>query len=189
MHNSGKLLIVTMFVAALAAAATSWWFRYSATHHAAQFWGPEAARLIRDAPQVELLRLQPTETAADDTKSPAASPPSPNEVHIGSAVWRITARRDISAAHGLVHLRNALLEDSSFNWSQASLAPDFTCHTALLFRDPETSHPLSILLSSDFQLLQTLPPGDKSPRIVSCRPIAAGLAETTAEWSQDPAAP
>ena len=182
MHNSGKLLIITMFVAALAAAATSWWFRYSATHHTAQFWGPEAARLIRDAPQVELLTLQPATTAADDTKTP-------EEIHLGSAAWTITARHDISAAHGLVHLRNALLEDNSFNWSQTSIPPDFTCRTALLFRDPDTSSPLPILLSSDFQLLQTLPPGEKSPRTVSCSPIAAGLAETTAEWSQTPTAP
>lgn len=182
MHNSGKLLIITMFIAALTAAATSWWFRYEATHHTAQFWGPEGARLIRDAPTVELLALQPTVTATDDANSP-------EEIHLGTAAWIITARHDISAAHGLVHLRNALLEDNSFNWSQNSIPPDFTCHTALLFRDPDTSEPLPILLSSDFQLLQTLPPGEKSLRTVSCGPIAAGLAETTAEWSQQPAAP
>jgi hypothetical protein len=182
MHNSGKLLIITMFVAALAAAATSWWFRYEATHHAAQFWGPEGARLIRDAPNVELLMLQPAPTAADRTKSP-------DEIRVGSAVWTITARHDISAAHGLVHLRNALLEDSSFNWSNDSLPPAFASGTALFFRDPETSDPLAILLSSDFQLLQTLPPGEKSLRTVSCGPIAAGLAETTVEWSQQPVAP
>jgi hypothetical protein len=182
MHNSGKLLIVTMFVAALAAAATSWWFRYEATHRPAQFWGPEAARLIRDAPLVELLTLQPAAIAVDDAKSP-------DEIHFGTAAWTITSHHDISAAHGLVHLRNALLEDRSFNWSKDSLPANLAYHTALLFRESETSDPLPILLSSDFQFLQTLPLGEKSPRTVSCHPIAAGLAETTAEWSVQPAAP
>src|SRR4051794_4880249 len=58
---SGKLLIIGILVLALVAAAASWWFRHNATHRAAKFWGPEAAILIRDAPNVELLVLQPAD--------------------------------------------------------------------------------------------------------------------------------
>src|SRR5882724_5292436 len=114
MHNSGKLLIITMFVAALAAAAASWWFRYEATHQSAQFWGPEAARLIRDAPTVELLTLQ----LADKTQSAPSSPDTSalSVSTFGHKIWTIAAKRNISTAPGLSHLRNALLEDRSFNW-------------------------------------------------------------------------
>ena len=41
---SGKLLIIGILTVAFLAAGTSWWFRYSATHRAATFWGPAAAR-------------------------------------------------------------------------------------------------------------------------------------------------
>jgi hypothetical protein len=54
MYYSGKLVIIGILAVAVASAAASWWFRYAATHRAAQYWGPETARLIRDAPTVEL---------------------------------------------------------------------------------------------------------------------------------------
>src|SRR5688572_9136529 len=52
---SGKLVIVFILAAAFAAAGASWWFRFNATHRAAEFWGPDVARLIRDAPQVSFF--------------------------------------------------------------------------------------------------------------------------------------
>src|SRR5262245_471220 len=88
--TSGKLVILGVVAIATVAAAASWWFRYKATHRAAEFWGSEDARLIRDAPIVEMYE-------------PA---------------------RDISAARGLVHLRNALLEDRSFQWPSKPVSPD-----------------------------------------------------------------
>src|SRR5262245_15088624 len=114
MRNSGKLLIIGMFVVAIAAAAASWWFRYEATHKAAQFWGPTAVILIRDAPNVELLELQP----ANEANSPQWPPDlaAASQITIGHKTWTIRSRRDISSAPGLTHLRNALLEDRSFNW-------------------------------------------------------------------------
>src|SRR3989304_2712639 len=71
---------------------SSWWFRYSATHRAAQFWGPQAAELIRDAPHVT---LRSAAAAADGQDAADAAVP-----------------RDVSHAKGLTHLRNALLEDA-----------------------------------------------------------------------------
>ena len=64
MRNSGKLLIVAIFLVAFAAAGASWWFRYSATHRTVEFWGPQAAVLLRDAPHV-VLRSYDHGTDAD----------------------------------------------------------------------------------------------------------------------------
>ena len=49
MQLSGKLVIIGIVGVALAGAGAGWWFRYNATHRAAEFWGPQAVRLIRDA--------------------------------------------------------------------------------------------------------------------------------------------
>jgi hypothetical protein len=186
MRNSGKLLILAMFLVAFVAASASWWFRYSATHRAAQFWGPEGARLIRDAPRVELVTLRPAEKVNDEITSDEARPA--DEIRLGRAVWTIVARHDISAAHGLVHLRSALLEDRSFDWTKDAHPPKSSWDTALLFRDAESKDSLSVLFTPEFDLLQSPVPGTEAPRTISCGPIAAGLAETTAEWSQEPAA-
>ena len=53
-EKSGKRLILGVVAACLVAAIASWWFRYAATHRAAQFWGSQAVALIRDAPHVTL---------------------------------------------------------------------------------------------------------------------------------------
>ena len=84
--KSGKMLILGVVAIGLAAAAVSWWFRYSATHRAAEFWGPEAATLIRDAAHVTLRSNKPSvdEQGGDEPDVP----------------------RDISSAKGLTHLRN-----------------------------------------------------------------------------------
>src|SRR4051812_15803668 len=86
---SGKLLIVGILTVAIAAAAASWWFRYSATHRAAQFWGPETARLIRDASVVEIWR--PSNPIISTSAAPLVES---SDLH------------DVSSARGLVHLRN-----------------------------------------------------------------------------------
>ena len=53
---SGKLLILGILTLAALLAGAGWWFRYKATHQAARFWGPQAVRLIRDAPRVVFRR-------------------------------------------------------------------------------------------------------------------------------------
>src|SRR5438270_10988443 len=90
-YVSGKLVIIGVVTVSLIGAVASWLFRYNATHRAAKFWGPEAAVLIRDAPHVTVKRR------------PLTGNFFANEV-------------DVSHARGLVHLRNALLEDQDFDW-------------------------------------------------------------------------
>src|SRR5262245_61962164 len=91
---SGKLVIIAIAVLALTAAGISWLFRYNATHRAAGFWGSTTSRNILTAPEVKLTRVE-RDSSGQVTSS---------------------ATRDISRAHGMMHLRLALLEDRSFDW-------------------------------------------------------------------------
>ncbi|MCI0492285.1 MAG: hypothetical protein L0Z07_05050 [Planctomycetes bacterium] len=161
MGNSGKLLILAMVVVGLLAAGASWWFRYSATHQAARFWGPEAVRLIRDAPRVELVRLPPNGGAGDRQAAAAL-------------------RRDVSAAPGMTHLRNALLEDRSFLWPPEQRNQDPVWRWAIRFHQTGTAASATLLFTDD--CCQTnLSDGDHRG-VASCEPIAAGLHQVFAGW-------
>jgi hypothetical protein len=69
-----------------AAASFAWWWNYNRGHRTLEFFGPEAATLIRTAPKVELLPFD----AQDDV--------------------------DISKAAGLLNARTSLLSDASYVW-------------------------------------------------------------------------
>jgi len=145
-EKSGKRLILGVIVIGLAAAAASWWFRYSATHRAAQFWGPQAATLIRDSPHVTLR----SGTSADE-------------------------QRDISAARGLTHLRVTLLEDDSYDWSAAG-PPDTNWDSSLVFETSEGAEPRAVILfSPDFLWAANGSSGNPAQHAVSIGPIAEGL--------------
>jgi len=171
--NSGKLLIAAMVGAGILAAAASWWFRYVATHQADQFWGPQAATLIRDAPRVELLTLQRD-----------AGDASPGELKtVAGTPWRITGCIDISHAPGLTHLRNALLEDRSFRWPSHSVPADASWTHGLRFRDGPAPL-LVVLFSSDFGLATASLANSTASQTVSCEPIAPGLRQVFDEWAE-----
>src|SRR4051794_18776886 len=105
--NSGKLLIIGILAVAFVAAAGSWIFRYNATHRAAELWGPQVAQLIRDAPVVEFRKITPPLEGALPAHESGEL-----EQHLGGPELI-----NITSAAGLVHLRNALVEDLSFDWS------------------------------------------------------------------------
>ncbi|MCI0334643.1 MAG: hypothetical protein L0228_15610 [Planctomycetes bacterium] len=167
-NASGKLVIIGILAAALAAAGTSWWFRYAATNRAAQFWGPGTARLIRDASTVTLTEQQ---KSAANWKNGAGG-----EVAI-----------DISTARGLTHLRNALLEDRSFLWD--SKPPEFSpvAGWLLRFKDPTTADEAIIIFMNDCRYAALVVADNDLIRPISCEPIAAGLREMFSELSSKPA--
>jgi len=170
--DSGKLLIVAMVAAGILAACASWWFRFSATHQAAQFWGNDAATLIRDADEVEVLSLKL-----------AVDPNTEGVVAVAGAAWQITGSQDVSHAPGLTHLRHALLEDRSFRWPVRDVPAGKEWSHGLRFRSgPNT--PLTILFDSDFAMLTKLERGNGVPQAISCEPISAGLEEVLREWMQ-----
>jgi hypothetical protein len=159
-RNSGKLLILAIVAAAALLAGASWWFRYSATHRAAEFWGPRAAVLIRDAPTVTLLDLEANESKVDISKAP-----------------------------GMVHLRYALMEDRSYEWPdpQASIRLQMSSPRWLLtFSDPAAREDVSIQISNDCRLAELASDGSRAS-VISCSPIAAGLSEVFAEYAADTA--
>jgi hypothetical protein len=165
MQLSGKAVILGIVSVALAAAGTSWWFRYSATHRAAQFWGPVRSQLIRRAPVVKLLRLN---TSAD------------SQTALGKEIGAldITADVEITNAPGVLHLRNALLEDRSFHWpAKAAVSQVKQWQWALVFHDPSRHQMATLLFSPDWTLV-TYQPGEQ---ILSCAPISEGLATMLTE--------
>jgi hypothetical protein len=159
--NSGKLLILGIVAAAALLAGAGWWFRYNATHRAAEFWGPRAVRLIRDAPRVVYSNLQST---------------SPDVEH------------DVSSARGLTHLRTALIEDRSFDWPTSAQALTTEPARLLEFRSgsDEAESTLRLYFSSDLAWVVDASPDGTQQGAISCRPIAKGLAEMFAEFDDAP---
>ncbi len=106
----GKLAIVVILMVALCMAGYAWWYRYQQGREARAFWGREATLLIGQARQVELLRLRPADESAADSES--------ERVDIAGRAFAIVERIDVSRARGLLHARDALIDDDSFVWDQ-----------------------------------------------------------------------
>lgn len=108
--SGGKLVVVGMLLVAVLAGAFAWWWNYDRGRRAMAFYGPDAAKLIRTAPVVELLTVESGVTA----------PQSLDGRGRGRTI-------DVSRAAGLVHARASLLDDASYDWdapaSQGSSDP------------------------------------------------------------------
>lgn len=203
---SGKWVILAILAVALAAAGGSWWFRYTATHRAVEFWGPQAARLIRDAPRVDFFSIRNEE---------AGSLPATARIPLksGRTLYGYD-QRIISKAHGLAHLRNALLEDRSFEWPAELPSSTPPLRWALIFSRAQheqtsvsesswTQQTIDALLESkEFEGVWILFTEDcaqatavesTNGKVISCRLIAAGLREMFAEFTatngSEPASP
>jgi hypothetical protein len=168
--TSGKWVIIAILAVGFTAAAASWWFRYNATHHAATFWGRNAW-VIRDADQVTLLELLP---------AIANAPPKSNTVSVGGLTVPVASRQDVSKAHGLAHLRNALLEDQSFAWPARAVTTDMHWRWALQFTLDKESN--AVYLTNDFAHATGDIDNGAIPMVVSCEPIASGLRTVIEEW-------
>ena len=157
----------------MAAAGTSWWFRYSATHRAAEFWGPQEARLIRDAPVVEFWVHEPPGDLETTVAALTGTVVDPEKV------------RDITAARGLVHLRNALLDNRSFNWPPIPPKADVRWGWVLSFRNGSANERTLLVLSADCKQIASI---DRPGLVLSSEPIAAGLSEMITEFLTMPPA-
>ncbi len=172
---SGKWVIFGILALALAAAGGSWWFRYNATHRAVEFWGPQGAPLIRDAPTVLLRRL-------NDDINPTSTPRLRDKSALFDSMASSPPPIDISAAHGLVHFRNALLEDRSYHWPQAAVGPDDHWRWAMTFQSKD-DRKLTLIFSSELHTVTKDCPPIEGLRKLSCEPIARGLEEMFAEFT------
>jgi hypothetical protein len=181
---SGKLVITAVVALALLGAAFSWWFRYSSTRRAAQFWGPQNVLLIRDGANVQLLTVGPM---GDD--EPHVHDPDSlylDHYHTLAGVVSVRDRRDATQAHGLVHLRNELLMDRSFQEDDGSIPPINDWKFGLEFRESEASPPLLILFSADGRRLLRHPPTVGSGLAEVAPSFADGLTTVFTEWQAEP---
>lgn len=155
----GKLLITGIVVLALLLAGFSWWFRFQATHRTAQFLGPDAARLIRDAPLVEAFRWNEPVAFADHSTATG---------------------KDVTHARGITHLRAALLEDRSYDWDSPHDQPRLY-RFCLRFTDAQRGQELSLYFDDPCEWMDCSH-GDALPKTtISCRPISDGLRTIFAE--------
>ena len=124
-----RILILIILTLAVAAAVFAGWFRWSQGHRALDFWGADLASQIRFAESIELLWLEsPLVDAARREDSSAI-----DTVTIDGVKWRVHHRRDITDARGLVHARQALIQDATYLWDDESLTAASAWTHALVF--------------------------------------------------------
>ena len=116
--NHGKLVLIGILLVALIAASFSWWFQFQQGDEALAFWGGETARTIRLEKPVLARRIV---RSTDDA-------PAGDILTVDGVPYRIQATRDITNARGLVHARQALIQNQSFDWTVAEVInePDWT---------------------------------------------------------------
>lgn len=120
--NRGKLVILFIFGLSAVMGGYAWWHHYTQGRRCVEFWGAETGELIRYAPQVEVIQL--ANSKAEDAET----------IQIGGESLAVAARKDITGTPGLVHARQALIEDASFLW-KAELAGPSDWQYLLRFTD------------------------------------------------------
>jgi hypothetical protein len=124
-----RVLILIILAFAVAATVFAGWFRWSQGHRALDFWGADLASQIRFAESIELLWLEsPLVDAASSEDSSAI-----DAVTIDGVKWRVHHRRDITDARGLVHARQALIEDATYLWDNHAMGLESAWTHALVF--------------------------------------------------------
>ena len=141
MKNSGKIVIVTILVVALGAAAFAAWYQYRGQRNALEFWGATTAQLIADAPQITLIELGeagPAESESDDVE-PAAADESetagPKSLEYGELAWRVTSAKPGQDAPGIKNIRRALVQNTTFDWTSPPADDEPEWQYALAFTD------------------------------------------------------
>lgn len=163
MQIHGKLVIVFIFGTALAAAVFAWTFQYLRGKRVLELWGPRAARLIRvEGDTVWLLVLE--EAPDGDTH-----PDTAKTMSIADDTLRVAERIDISQARGLIHARQALIEDASFAWEQPRGNCAARWQYALQFRHGDDC--ATVAIDTNCGRARLLETGAEA----SIAPIAAGM--------------
>lgn len=159
MQVSGKLVIIFIFVTALAGGVATLWFQYDARRRSREFWGAETAVLISRAPKVELLRLSPADEAGPDDEL----------LEIEGVPLKIDQRRDVSKTRGLVHIRDALIRDTSFAWEKEREGCEPQWRFALRFE--QDGKDVVVALDLPCERIRLVPGGQEA----SISPSAAGV--------------
>lgn len=124
----GKHVIIFIFGTALVAAIFAWSFQYMRGRRILELWGADNARLIRvEGEEIQLLSLSP-DTDATKAVRPAS-------LKIDDQLFAVVRAVDITNAPGIIHARQALIEDASFQWDKPRGDCQSDWQYALEFRD------------------------------------------------------
>ena len=170
---SGKLLIVGMLALAVLAATFAWRFQQSRGDRLLAVLGSPTAVLIRLAPEIELWQLEPATSSVDKA----------DLISLDGVDYAVVKRRDLSQGSGIVHARQAIIEDRSYIWD--NLEPS----------TPDWTHALRFGQNGDETLLWfDLPQGhvrcDRGTDPLQLNPaVAAGFQAYFAEQLEVPAQP
>jgi hypothetical protein len=108
MLDRGKVTVVAILVLAAAAGGYAVWSRSGESPRAIKLWGPDTAKLLVNAPQVEVRRV--LEKPSKDAET--ASTPNDHTVLVGPP-------RDLTAHRDLAYIRRSLLNDKYFDWQKS----------------------------------------------------------------------
>ena len=146
MRASGRSVVLSVFALAIAMSAGAWWYHYQATQHTAEFWGPAAANLLVRGESVDAFNLAPAADPSAGESFPNWPPPFAALLEGGAVAYH-----DLTGAKGLIHLRHALTQDSSYDWDakEINAAPTW----ALAFRFSDGDNAVWVLLSQELDYL------------------------------------
>lgn len=162
MQVTGKSIVITALAVALVMSVGAWWYHYSASRRAAQFWGPDATRLLIGKGEVAFFTLG---SLRDESDAPSAG----NVV----AGREVVAEQSLTDKPGLIHLRHALTQDASFDWAgrrEASHSDEW----AYALRFGEEPQRLDILWSRDFTTLGVVDVG-ANVEVLPCPRLAPAV--------------
>jgi hypothetical protein len=110
MQLRGQYVVLALVAVGISAAAFAWFYQRSLTDRALALWGGETAAAIREPERVEYLVLARGE----------GDPRGEGEVTIAGQKVQIAHRQEITAAPGMKHATQALLENASFDAIQTA---------------------------------------------------------------------
>jgi hypothetical protein len=165
----GKHVILLMVLAGCAMGGISVAFHHWLARRAIAWWGRDNVELITGAPRVDVLRL-----------APAVESDQGETLTIGAVRYRVAERKDATAAAGMNHLRNSLLEDAHFHWdeAEANRPPPIW---AFAFEFIDGPRKLTVAFDRDNHLGRS-----DNEKILSITPIATGWSEFFAEQFPSP---
>jgi len=140
--------IVVLAILGLGIGATGFagWFRWSQGHRAQEFWGAEVSQRIRFAKEVELIWLESPLVDVSGAHLLQAGTPAADVMSIDGDQWSVLRRADIASARGLIHARQALIQDATFRWIAQSPASDSHWTHAMVLGDADSDADRVILL-------------------------------------------
>ena len=176
----GRAAVLLIVVLGVALAAFNVYFRYATTNRIHAHWGTAALLRIADAPRAEWWELALVEANAQPDAPPAGQTveTAVERIALDGQAFAIHRRGNLIGARGFVHLRNALGQNASYDWT-GKPAPLNRWRWAIAFVDDRDR---TVLLFDDaFRVVRSF----ESPEPVPLTDkMSAGLATFFAEQEE-----